>query len=167
MYQGNGYLLATSVVLIVGLFIVWILCLIPSVDTPRNNKVKSQKFERLNRVEGILTVDDKQIPTFNVGHLTLDETITIKFYNNLGKKVQVTDIMLNEQSMFAFAPLGSWRDKADFAVQVLKHNAHSGTISMDLADEVSNILIDVENLNEYIEEGKVTQKQNEDYVWVY
>jgi len=166
MYQGNGYLLATSVVLIVGLFIVWILCLIPSVDTPRNNKVKSQKFERLNRVEGILTVDDKQIPTFNVGHLTLDDTITIKFYNNLGKKVQVTDIMLHEQSMFAYAPLGSWQEKADFSVQVLKHNAHSGVIPMDLAEEVEHILLDVENLNEYIEEGKVAQKQNEDYVWV-
>ncbi|MGH1263304.1 hypothetical protein ACQVWE_13465 [Bacillus cereus] len=169
--EGNGWVLFIGMLLTFALFIR--ICItVPnngSDTTVKKEKKKvDSKFERVNQVEGILYADDLKIKTFNIGELAVDN-ITVKLYNHVGKPVQPTDIIFNGQSIYAFAPVGtSYREKAEYAIQVLKNNANQGALSFRTVDEIEHILIEVDNLNDYINEGKVSQISNdaEDFVWV-
>ncbi|MGH1107266.1 hypothetical protein [Bacillus paranthracis] len=170
--EGNGWVLFVGMLLTLALFIR--ICIIgaksacdTTVRTSTKKEVES-KFERVNQVEGILYADDLKIKTFNIGELAVDN-VTVKLYNHVGKPVQPTDIIFNGQSIYAFAPVGtSYREKAEYAIQVLKNNANQGALSFRTVDEIEHILIEVDNLNDYINEGKVSQISNdsEDFVWV-
>lgn len=168
--MGNGWVLFTGIVLVVVLLFVWSSILISKGSETVVKKAVESRFERINEVEGILYADDIKIRTFNIGEIIVGDAIEVKFYNNVGHAVQVTDIVFNDQSIYAFAPIGiSYREKADFAVQVLKNNANQGALSLRTVDEVERILIEVDNLNDYIAKGKVIQLHNvdEDFAWKY
>ncbi|HDR4737032.1 TPA: hypothetical protein QCR36_004086 [Bacillus cereus] len=169
--EDNSWLLFIGMLLSFALFIR--VC-ITVTNTDSGTTVKKEKkkvdskFERVNQVEGILYADDLKIKTFNIGELAVDN-VTVKLYNHVGKPIQPTDIIFNGQSIYAFAPVGtSYREKAEYAIQVLKNNANQGALSFRTVDEVEHILIEVDNLNDYINDGKVSQISNdtEDFVWV-
>ncbi|PFB64489.1 hypothetical protein COK00_12050 [Bacillus cereus] len=169
--EGNGWVLFIGMILTLALF-VRICITVPSngsgTTVKKEKKEVDSKFERVNQVEGILYADDLKIKTFNIGELAVDN-VTVKLYNHVGKPVQPTDIIFNGQSIYAFAPVGtSYREKAEYAIQVLKNNANQGALSFRTVDEIEHILIEVDNLNDYINEGKVSQISNdaEDFVWV-
>ncbi|MBG0967678.1 hypothetical protein [Bacillus sp. SRB3LM] len=169
--EGNSWLLFIGMLFTFALFIrVCITGVKTAGDTPTRTEKKKvdSKFERVNQVEGILYADDIKIKTFNIGELAVDN-VTVKLYNHVGKPVQPTDIIFNGQSIYAFAPVGtSYREKAEYAIQVLKNNANQGALSFHTVDEIEHILIEVDNLNDYINDGKVSQISNdtEDFVWV-
>jgi hypothetical protein len=167
---GNGWLLLIGIIF-TGLFIlIWTSATVAEKVTETTvKKVVESRFERINAVEGILYADNLKIKTFNIGDIEINDTVEISFYNCLGTAVHVTDITFNNQSIYAFAPTGiSYREKADFALQVLKNNVNQGLLDKDIVTEVERMLLDVDNLNKYIGEGKVSQIDNEeeDFIWV-
>lgn len=173
--MGNAIFLVIGIILTLLLAIVWLQAVAGKAGNALDEKLQTKnahrsKFERLNDVEGLLTVDEKKIRTYNIGSLLLHNTVEITFYNNVGVDVLITDIELNNKSIFAFAPSNlSYREKSDYALQVLKHSANEGALSRDIAKEVEEIILDVDGLNKYMKEGKVIQlgNQTEDYAWKF
>ncbi|MES9681853.1 hypothetical protein ABWK22_02810 [Gottfriedia acidiceleris] len=169
--EGYGWLLLIGIIF-TGLFIIiWTssTVVVGKVTETTVKKEVESRFERINAVEGILYADNLKIKTFNIGDIEINDTVEISFYNCLGAAVHITDITFNKQSIYAFAPVGlSYRDKADFALQVLKNNVIQGSLDKDTVTEVEHMIIDVDNLNKYIGEGKVSQVDNEeeDFIWV-
>lgn len=139
----------------------------PSTPVSTSKNVEYH-FERLNNVEGILHVDGKKIHTYQIGFLTLDNTIMIKFYNSYNKATRINDIYFKEQSLFGYANPGmSWQEKTEYALSALKQASSRGACSIDLVSEVEDIVLEVETMNNYIEEGHLYQILNdtEDYAW--
>lgn len=165
---GNGWVLLIGIILTAALIFYWLFIVASKGVEVVVKKVADSHFERINEVEGVLYADDLKIKTFNIGDILIDDVVEISFYNNPGHVVQVTDIVFNNQSIYAYAPVGTtYREKADFAVQVLKNNANQGVLSKHTVSEVEHILIDVDNLNNHINKGNVTQINNttEDFAW--
>jgi hypothetical protein len=168
--MGNGWVLLIGIIFTVIFFFIWGSAVFSKGAEAVVKKAVKSRFERINEVEGALYADDLKIKTYNVGDILVDNVVEVSFYNNPGRVVQVTDIIFNNQSIFAFAPVGTtYREKAEFAIQVLKNNANQGALSKHTVSEVEHILIDVDNLNDYIKEGKVTQINNltQDFAWKY
>lgn len=165
--MGNVWVLLIGMVFIGLGIIYWIKILVDKVAGPDAGKtVSPSRFERINEVEGILYADGKQIKTFNIGRLVYEEQIRINFFNHFGRKIQITDIVYNGQSIYSFAPLGmSYREKADYTIQVLKLQANQGVLPMDLIEEIEETILEVDNVNEYIESGNVVQVANDQFAW--
>lgn len=139
-----------------------------SVEAPVKKHSAAPRFERRNEVEGILHVNGRKIKTYNVGELCFEETVHVVFYNATNDHVLITDIILNGKSIFSFAPPSMiYRDKADYAVQVLKQTVNQGALSRSLAQEIEQVVLDVDALNELMDSGQVYQLLNddEDFAW--
>lgn len=135
----------------------------PSSKPKRRGKVSSS-FEKVNKVEGVLTVDGKEIKTYRIGTLMIGNVVEMDFYDSMGKNIMITDILYNGNSLFGYTE-GSYRDRCDYAVSVLKQIAHKGGCPRHLAVEVEQIILDVDDLNAYIAEGHIRQT-GEEYAWV-
>ncbi|MFE4029195.1 hypothetical protein ACFX4N_23860 [Priestia sp. YIM B13551] len=168
MVISNGW----EIVLNIGFGVIVLLILLSYVLSSAKQEVSAtlsntSKFERINDIEGCLYVDGKKIKTYDYGAFTLDKQVGVKLYSDADGSVIVTDIEYYNQSIYAFAPLGlTYRDKADFAIQTLKHKAHQGEIPMDLVDEIEEVILEIDTLNRYIYEGKVKKLRNDDFAWV-
>lgn len=131
----------------------------------KRQKKGSFHFERLNEVEGILTVDGREMRTYNVGEIRLNGKIDIVFYESVGTEIRVTDIYYEGNSLYSYTA-GTWKEKADYAVAVLKSLARTGDITYSLASEVEEILLEVETLNRHIDSGHLIRVED-DFAWVF
>lgn len=170
--EGNIFVLLLAIVLafLFALSIIWHYIARWWRNAPAQSKqVAESRFIRENSVSGYLVVDDKQIQTFNTGTLVLDELVSITFYNNFNSPVRITDIELNDISIFSYSQAGmSYREQADYAIQVLKQTANQGKIPRSLVHEVEEIVLDVDALNEHIKAKRIRQIQTataDDFVW--
>lgn len=133
----------------------------PSPATPNEST-----FQRVNAVEGILTVNDTSFRTYNIGTLLLDDCIRIRFYESYLTPIRITDIYYQDKSLYGYAPPGIWRDKCDYAVTVLKQLVNEGALSPTLVEEVEEIIMEVDTLNEHIQKGHLVYRK-EEFTWVF
>lgn len=135
-------------------------------DTKVEKGKRVGNFKRLNDVEGILTVDDKKIKTYNIGSLLLAEKVGFTFFES-GREVTITDIELYEESLYSKAPQGlNYRDKADYAIQSLKKKSNFGQIDQSLVLEAESIVLEVDILNKYIRNGNIVHSDEEGFSWL-
>ncbi|BCT30309.1 hypothetical protein [Bacillus velezensis] len=126
-------------------------------------------FHRIDGVQGILHVGKRQIKTYNVGRLSFDDIIGIKFYNQFNRPTRINDIYFKGQSLFAYAPAGiSWREKVDYAITVLKQTAEQGGCKIELVSEIEEVVLELDEMNRLMEEGHIVQTdhETEDYEWI-
>ncbi|MDV2886387.1 hypothetical protein RYX45_14450 [Alkalihalophilus pseudofirmus] len=125
-------------------------------------------FERFNQVEGMLTVQGRKIRTYQLGAIKVDGCILVDFIDCVTtNNVTVTDIVYQGYSLFSYAPKGiSYREKADYALEVLKEMAQQGKIKSELYTEIKTIVSEVDTLNELINSGHIYKKSNDDYTWI-
>jgi hypothetical protein len=136
----------------------------------RVKKTESERarfeFNRLNEVEGVLTVDGKKIRTYNVGCLSLDEIVDVYFHDHSDGSVVIMDIEYNGQSLFSFASLhSSYKEKAEFALQTLKQMMNQKKIEREIVQEVEMIMLDCKMQNKHVKEGHLSITEHDDFVW--
>lgn len=151
-----------AILMIIGLLIY----LSPESGEKPNAKKIDSRFERINEMEGYLHVEGKKIKTYDIGYFTMNDQVGVRLHSQLDGSVIVMDITMYDQSIFAYAPFGlSHREKADFAIQTLKHSAHQGAIQKSIVTELEEVLLEIDEQNRYIEEGKMKKLYTDDFVW--
>jgi hypothetical protein len=170
--EGSILLLVFGFLCILLAIPIWFRLVYETLFSPKPKKEKTKPvspftFNRLNEVEGVLLVDGKKINTYNVGKLHLDDKVTLCFYEGYGtQEVRITDIYVYEKSLYSFAPNGNWREKAEYALSVLKQLVNDQTLPSSLVIEIEDIILNVDLLNEHIKQGRIVSTDDEKYAWV-
>jgi hypothetical protein len=164
------WLLVVAGIGVIGIVYYWIKVVIESVQrrsepSPSPKKEGTFSFQRLNDVEGILTVDGRKMKTYNIGEMELDKKIVLRFYDGFDTDVRITDIFFQKQSLYAYVPTGTWEQKAEYAVSVLKQLVNEGKLSSTLVNEVEEIILEVQTLNRHINRGQVVRTDDEGFAW--
>ncbi|MBD8013390.1 hypothetical protein [Planococcus wigleyi] len=165
--EGNLFVLLIAIVLSIATVIAVIKGSFNSGDA-LSPRALSSKFVREDIVSGHLIVDGRKIPTYNMGLLSLDGgIITLKFYHGFNSPVRITDVTMNGISIFSFlASSTNQKERNDYTIQLLKQTANQKTISHDLAGEVEQIILEVDELNAHMAAGEIVHLPgSEDYAW--
>lgn len=174
--EGNIFVLFVAIILgsLFALSIVLYQISKWSTPAPKKNRTRrsssaAARFIREDYVKGRLLIDGHEIPTYNPGTLVFAETVSMTFQSNFNSPVRITDIEMNGISIYSFSDAGtSLRDKADYAIQVLKQSANQGAIDRSIVNAVEQTIHDVDALNMLIKEGAVYQlpgEYNQDFAW--
>jgi hypothetical protein len=156
-------------ILIVFIYFIAQLFIQSSRLNKEEHEVKTRtSFRRLDRVRGILTVDNKSIRTYQIGELTIDGNIDVKFFDTFNGDCMIRDIVFRGQSLFSYASQeAGYSDRTAFAIQTLKQMANQGGIHHDLASTIEEIALDVKAMNEYIKAGRLYRTAEEDFAWKF
>lgn len=173
MLEGSIILLVFVAIGIIYIAVKWFQVVGESIeDSAKERRLKKRQkkghfhFERLNEVEGILSVNGTPMRTYNVGEIRLDGIIDIVFYESYGTEIRITDIYYEGHSLYSFAA-GPWREKAEHAVATLKHLSNQRIIKPSIVSEVEEVILEVETLNKHMETGNLVRTEDEDFAWVF
>lgn len=131
---------------------------------------KKSNFRKVDSVQGILTVDGRDINTFNIGDLILDNTIGIKMYTNAGNgPVIISDIYFSSdyQSIIdgSMKKL-SEQETTKLILDILNKFVNEGKVKRSTVSEVMKIFKEVKELNELIDKGRIKRENNEEETYI-
>ncbi|UOE58108.1 hypothetical protein [Cytobacillus oceanisediminis] len=159
----EGTLLGLIIVIILAVvfLVLWVGVLAEAVkgklsggSSPAKKETPSYSFKRIDRVQGELSFEHRKLRTYQSGTLVLNEMVDVDFYDD-NRTVVITDIALKGKSLFSIGT-GSYREKADYAIQVLKEMTYQGGISRDLCVELEHLVLEVDTLNELLKAGTIS-----------